>query len=295
MSVPLGDHAERFVNRIDADFGQPAFELDGVFVGADRRPALHQAGAAVQAGRHVQHGNAGFGVAVVQGPVDRSGAAILGQQGSVQVDAAQRRNSQRAGRQDLAVVAGNEQLEIEPRQRLSRILGVDVLPVPESGTPRWTAKSRIGAGGDLTRPLGGGTGRLTSATTWCGESSSDANVGTANGPVPIINNRMIASHAVLCAQHADLFGDDGGQVLADRAVHFRGQRVDAIHGRRRLLQAAEHGDPQIGVQVQLQIPFCTACWIWSTGVPEPPCKTSGTWLAAFSSFSRSIFKLGSER
>ena len=33
----------------------------------------------------------------------------------------------------------------------------------------------------------------------------------------------------------------------------------------------------------LQMPWRTARWIWSSGVPDPPCSTNGTGLAAFSS------------
>src|SRR4051812_14276830 len=59
------------------------------------------------------------------------------------------------------------------------------------GSPRLSAKSRIGFGDDFSRPLAGGIGRVISAATSCREFSSAANIGTANGPVPKTAIRIV--------------------------------------------------------------------------------------------------------
>ena len=90
--------------------GKSRFELFGVFVGVDRRALLAEAWAGVEAGRHLDDAVAGFRFAVEDRPLDRGGAAILGQQRAVQVDAAEAGGGECFGAEDFAVVADDEQV-----------------------------------------------------------------------------------------------------------------------------------------------------------------------------------------
>ena len=63
----------------------------------NRRAALRNNRPGVQAGVHFHDGDAGFGLAVGNGPLDRRGAAIFRQQRSVDVQAAVRGKSKIAG------------------------------------------------------------------------------------------------------------------------------------------------------------------------------------------------------
>ena len=108
-AIPVREQRERFVHRINAQGRQPRFEFGGGFGWADGRATNGQTRSAVEAGCHVDDGHSGFRVALQNGPVDRRGAAILGQQRRVQVDSPQRRRGERGRRQDLAVVADDEQ------------------------------------------------------------------------------------------------------------------------------------------------------------------------------------------
>ena len=89
---------------------QARFELAGVFVGVDRRALLAEARAGVEAGRHLDDAVAGFGFAAEDRPLHGGGAAVLGQQRAVQVDAAEAGGGKRFGPQDFAVVADDEQV-----------------------------------------------------------------------------------------------------------------------------------------------------------------------------------------
>ena len=71
---------------------------------------LREARAGVEAGRHLDDGVAGFGVAIENGPLDRGGAAILGQERAVEVDAAEAGGGERFGAEDFAVVADDEEI-----------------------------------------------------------------------------------------------------------------------------------------------------------------------------------------
>ena len=126
--------------------GEAGFELFGVFVGVDRRALLGEAGAGVEAGRHLDDAVAGFGFAVEDGPLDRGGAAILGQQRAVQVDAAEAGGGERFGAEDFAVVADDEQVGGERCDAGLGVGGVDgvggpdcrgraIRPPAEAGSP----------------------------------------------------------------------------------------------------------------------------------------------------------------
>ena len=71
---------------------------------------LHQARTGIELRRHVDHGDAGLGFAVVDGPIDRRRPAIFRQQRGVQIDAAQARQRQRFPRKNLPVVAHDKQI-----------------------------------------------------------------------------------------------------------------------------------------------------------------------------------------
>ena len=77
-------------------------------INGDLFTAEHIAG--IQPLVHLHDGNAGLGVAVQHGPLHRSAAAILGQQGDVQVDAAIFRRFQHRLRQDAAISHHHDQL-----------------------------------------------------------------------------------------------------------------------------------------------------------------------------------------
>ena len=79
--------------------------LAGGFVGIDCYAIDAQTGAGVEAGGHLDDGVAGFGVAVEDGPLHGGGAAVLGQQRSVEVDAAVRGGGEDWRFENFAVVA----------------------------------------------------------------------------------------------------------------------------------------------------------------------------------------------
>ena len=76
-------------------------------VNGDLLAAEHIAG--VKALVHLHDGNAGLGIAVQHGPLHRGAAAVLGQQGDMQVDAAVLRRFQHRLRQDAAVSHHHDQ------------------------------------------------------------------------------------------------------------------------------------------------------------------------------------------
>ena len=92
------------------------FERRRVFVRIDRRPLLREARTGVEAGRHLDHGVAGFGFAVQNRPLHGGGTAILRQQRTVQIDAAEARRGERRGAEDFAVVADDQEVGGERRR-----------------------------------------------------------------------------------------------------------------------------------------------------------------------------------
>ena len=90
--------------------GQSRFELFGVFVGINRRALLGEQRARIEAGRHLNDAVAGFRFAAEDRPLDGRGAAILGQQRAVQVDAAEAGSGERFWAEDFAVVAHDQQI-----------------------------------------------------------------------------------------------------------------------------------------------------------------------------------------
>ena len=101
---------DHFEDEPGAHRGEAGFELCGVFVGVDGRALLSEKRAGVEAGRHVDDAVAGFGFAAEDGPLHGRGAAILGQQRAVQVDAAETGGGERFGAEDFAVIADDEQV-----------------------------------------------------------------------------------------------------------------------------------------------------------------------------------------
>ena len=110
FAVPDSSSSMTCSTAVGAHLGQAVFELLGVFVGVDRRALLGEARAGVEAGRHLDDAVAGFGFAVEDCPLNGRGAAVLGQQRAVQVDAAEAGGGERFGAEDFAVVADDEQV-----------------------------------------------------------------------------------------------------------------------------------------------------------------------------------------
>ncbi|MNY21101.1 hypothetical protein D3C86_1546230 [compost metagenome] len=99
----LEPRAEGVDEGLGPDLGEALREDIGRLVGADRGACLQEHGAGIQALLHLHGGDPGLGVAVQDGPLDRGGAAIAGQERGVDVDAAEGRQVQDRLRQDLAV------------------------------------------------------------------------------------------------------------------------------------------------------------------------------------------------
>ena len=66
----------------------------GGFIGADGRGAAAQDVPGVQSGRHFHYGDAGFRLVIEDGPLDGRRAAMPGQEGGVDIDAAEPRQIQ---------------------------------------------------------------------------------------------------------------------------------------------------------------------------------------------------------
>jgi hypothetical protein len=110
---------------------EPRLQLAGGFVVVDRDTVDAEDGTGVEAGGHLNNGVAGFGVAIKDGPLHGGGAAVLGQQRAVEVDATEARGGERGRFQNLAVVADDEEVRGQTTKRGAGVLGVDGFGLPD--------------------------------------------------------------------------------------------------------------------------------------------------------------------
>ena len=103
---------------------QAVVQRRGGVVGTDLAGLGEQHVTGVEAGIHLHDGDAGAGVAGLDGAVDRCCAAPARQQRAVDVDAALRRQRQQPGRQDEAVGGHHQRLRRRLLQRSLRGAGI---------------------------------------------------------------------------------------------------------------------------------------------------------------------------
>ena len=107
---------EKGKNRVEHPGGGPgSFLMKGpgrVFI-RDRDLLLDHDVAVVRPGCHVMQGHAGFGLAFDQNPVDRAAAPVPGEKGPVEVQASRRRDTEKGGLDEVAIVKGKENIRLE--------------------------------------------------------------------------------------------------------------------------------------------------------------------------------------
>jgi hypothetical protein len=109
-----GQVARNLLEReLGADVRQLGRQGDGGVLRQDGQLGLGEHGARVHADVHLHERHAGDGVAVDDRPLDRGRAAVLGQQGGVDVHAAELRQIEDLLRQDLAVGHHHDQRGVE--------------------------------------------------------------------------------------------------------------------------------------------------------------------------------------
>ena len=101
-------------------------ELAGRFIRADRGARGGEDAAGIDAGRHSDDGDTGFGLAILDRPRDRGRAAIRGQNRTVQVDSAQPRDRQQPGGEDLAISRRHQEVRRECSDALEAFRRIDV-------------------------------------------------------------------------------------------------------------------------------------------------------------------------
>ncbi len=114
-------------NRLDhclrAELGEPIMQAAAGILSADRCADLEQHRPGIQTGFHLHHGDPGFGIARLDGALDRRRTAPAWQQRGVAVDAAQTRHVEHRLRQDQAI--GDHHHQIGPQRGQLR-LGIGV-------------------------------------------------------------------------------------------------------------------------------------------------------------------------
>ncbi len=115
-SVPIPQEIEGRCDGRDPQHGEACFQLRGVFLGINFQFPLRQDGASVQPGCHVNYAYSRLGLTVEQGPGDGSGPPICRKQRPVEIDATQARALERFRREDLAIVAYDQQVDMECAQ-----------------------------------------------------------------------------------------------------------------------------------------------------------------------------------
>ena len=83
-----GDTLDPVCDLLGCELGEAGVEFAVGFVGADRGSDNVDDIAGVHAFIHLHQGNAGFGFSVHDGPLDRGGAAVFGEDATVEIDSA---------------------------------------------------------------------------------------------------------------------------------------------------------------------------------------------------------------
>ena len=135
-SRPAAASAEAAHRQLAAERREARQQRRAGVVGGDRRRLDQQDRAGVEAGVHLHQGDAGLGVAGLDRPLDRRGAAPARQQRRMDVDAAEPRQREQPRRQDQAVGGDDDRLGRGGDERRPRRRGVVGEAAVEAQPPR---------------------------------------------------------------------------------------------------------------------------------------------------------------
>src|SRR6266545_3022002 len=111
---------DRLDQQLRAQGREPVVQRLRVLIGSDARGLLTEDVAGVEALVHFHDGDAGFALVVQEGPLNRRRAAIFGQEGGMDVQAAEARQREDLCRQNLAISGHRNQVGLKPRQWIEK-------------------------------------------------------------------------------------------------------------------------------------------------------------------------------